>query len=77
MNSEIADQELQTEYVFVDTEMFVRARFDWNGKALSSVITSKPAINDHFKTGQRSRVQNMMLFYRDGAGSRKFCAAST
>jgi hypothetical protein len=44
---------------------------------LASVITSKPAINDHFKTGQRSRVQNMKLFYRDGAGSRKFCSAST
>jgi hypothetical protein len=29
------------------------------------VITSKPAINDHFKTGQRSRTQDMKLFYRD------------
>jgi hypothetical protein len=28
------------------------------------VITSKPAINDHFKTGQRSRTQDMKLFYR-------------
>ena len=41
-----------------------------------SVITSKPAINDHFKTGQRSRVQNLKLFYRDGAGSRKFSSVS-
>jgi hypothetical protein len=41
-----------------------------------SVITSKPAINDHFKTGQRSRAQNMKLFYRDGAGFRKFCSVS-
>ena len=30
----------------------------------TSVITSKPAINDHFKTGQRSRIQDMKLFYR-------------
>jgi hypothetical protein len=42
----------------------------------ASVITSKPAINDHFKTGQRSRAQNMKLFYRDGAGFRKFCSVS-
>jgi hypothetical protein len=32
----------------------------------SSVITSKPAIYDHFKTGQRSRAQDMKLFYRAG-----------
>ena len=25
----------------------------------TSVITSKPAINDHLKTGQRSRAQDM------------------
>ena len=31
---------------------------------MTSVITSKPAINDHFKTGQRSRTQDMKLFYR-------------
>jgi len=31
-----------------------------------SVITSKPAIDDHFKTGQRSRTQDMKLFYRTG-----------
>src|ERR1019366_3359498 len=30
----------------------------------ASVITSKPAINDHFKTGQGSRTQDMKLFYR-------------
>src|ERR1017187_10931430 len=41
-----------------------------------SVITSKPAINDHFKTGQRSRAQNMKLFYRDGASSCKFYSVS-
>jgi len=28
----------------------------------ASVNTSKPAINDHFKTGQRSRTQDMKLF---------------
>jgi hypothetical protein len=39
----------------------------------SSVITAKPAICDHFKTGQRSRGQDMKLFYRAGAGSGKFC----
>jgi hypothetical protein len=44
----------------------VRAEF-------SSVITAKPAICDHFKTGQRSRGQDMKLFYRAGAGSGKFC----
>jgi hypothetical protein len=38
MNSEIVDQELQTEYVFVDTEAFVRARFDWEGIALSRLV---------------------------------------
>ena len=42
----------------------------------ASVITSKPAINDHFKTGQRSRAQNMKLFYRDGASSCKFYSVS-
>jgi hypothetical protein len=40
---------------------------------LPSVITAKPAICDHFKTGQRSRGQDMKLFYRAGAGSGKFC----
>jgi hypothetical protein len=30
----------------------------------ASVITSKAAINDHFKTGQRNRGQDMKLFYR-------------
>ena len=28
------------------------------------MITSKPAIYDHFKSGQRSRTQDMKLFYR-------------
>jgi hypothetical protein len=40
---------------------------------VASVITAKPAICDHFKTGQRSRGQDMKLFYRAGAGSGKFC----
>jgi hypothetical protein len=31
-----------------------------------SVITSKAAINDHLKTGQRNRGQDMKLFYRGG-----------
>jgi len=43
---------------------------------MTSVITSKPAINDHFKTGQRSRAQHMKLFYRDGASSCKFYSVS-
>jgi hypothetical protein len=39
----------------------------------SSVITSKPAINDHFKTGQRSRTQDMKLFYlSDGSSGKLF-----
>jgi hypothetical protein len=42
----------------------------------SSVITAKPAICDHFKTGQRSRGQDMKLFYRADAGSGKFCFGS-
>jgi hypothetical protein len=33
---------------------------------LASVITSKPAINDHFKTGQRDRAQNMNVVPRQG-----------
>jgi hypothetical protein len=37
----------------------------------ASVITSKPAINDHFKTGQRSQAQDMKLFYRAGGSSSK------
>src|ERR1700719_4831165 len=35
-------------------------------RSLPSVITSKAAINDHFKTGQRNRGQDMKLFYRAG-----------
>jgi hypothetical protein len=41
-----------------------------------SVITSKPAIHDHFKTGQRSCTQNMKLFYLADARSGKFCSVS-
>jgi hypothetical protein len=29
----------------------------------SSVITSKPAISYHFKTGQRNHAQDQMMFY--------------
>jgi len=36
-----------------------------------SMITSKPAIYDHFKTGQRSRTQDMKLFYRAGGSLSK------
>src|ERR1035438_6639783 len=46
------------------------------GVDASSVITSKLPRNDHFKTGQRSRAQNMKLFYRDGASSCKFYSVS-
>jgi hypothetical protein len=35
------------------------------------MITSKPAIYDHFKTGQRSRTQDMKLFYRAGGSLSK------
>jgi CheY-like chemotaxis protein len=42
----------------------------------ASVITSKPAICDHFKTGQRSRAQDMKLFYRAGTSSGKFFSIS-
>ena len=41
-----------------------------------SVITSNPATCDHFKSGQRSRTQDMKLFYLTGAGSGKFCFVS-
>ena len=41
-----------------------------------SVITSKPAIHDHFKTGQRSCTQNMKLLYLADARSGKFCSVS-
>jgi cobalamin biosynthesis protein CobD/CbiB len=43
---------------------------------LASVITSKPAICDHFKTGQRSWAQDMKLFYRVGTSSGKFFSIS-
>jgi hypothetical protein len=46
------------------------------GPVLSSVITSNPATCDHFKSGQRSRTQDMKLFYRAGAGSGKYCSVS-
>jgi hypothetical protein len=39
-------------------------RYEGKRVYITSVITSKPAINDHFKTGQRSRTQDMKLFYR-------------
>jgi hypothetical protein len=42
----------------------------------ASVITSKPAICDHFKTGQRSWAQDMKLFYRVGTSSGKFFSIS-
>src|ERR1700680_1298951 len=39
----------------------------------ASMITSKPAIYDHFKTGQRGRTQDMKLFYRaDGCSGKLF-----
>ena len=41
-----------------------------------SVITSNPAICDHFKTGQRSRAQDMKLFYRGSASLGKFFSIS-
>jgi hypothetical protein len=43
---------------------------------LPSVITSNPATCDHFKSGQRSRTQDMKLFYLAGAGSGRFCFVS-
>jgi hypothetical protein len=46
---------------------------DDNYHSSASVITSKPAINDHFKTGQRSRTQDMKLFYlADGSTGKLF-----
>jgi hypothetical protein len=41
------------------------------------VITSKPAIYDHFKTGQRSRAQDMKLFYRAGGSWSKLLLISS
>lgn len=32
------DQDLQTPYVFIDTEAFVRAQCDWDGKLLSRLV---------------------------------------
>ena len=46
----------------------------WQGREAghsASVITSKAAINDHFKTGQRNRGQDMKLFYRASSSSGK------
>jgi hypothetical protein len=37
----------------------------------ASVITSKPAISYHFKTGQRNRTQDQMMLYRAGPHSGK------
>jgi hypothetical protein len=37
-----------------------------------SVITSKPAIGYHFKTGQRNHTQDQMMFYRAGRHSGKY-----
>jgi hypothetical protein len=51
-------------------------RFFSTSKITASVITSKPAIHDHFKTGQRSCTQNMKLFYLADARSGKFCSVS-
>jgi hypothetical protein len=52
----------------------IAAHQKWKCKkcTISSVITSKPAICDHFKTGQRSRGQDMKLFYRAGGSAGKF-----
>jgi hypothetical protein len=38
----------------------------------SSVITSKPAIRYHFKTGQRDRTQDYMTLYRAARDSGKY-----
>ena len=48
-----------------------RGRQETGSSSSASVITSKPAIYDHFKTGQRSRTQDMKLFYRAGGSSGK------
>ena len=48
----------------------------FNNMLQASVITSKPAIHDHFKTGQRSCTQNMKLLYLADARSGKFCSVS-
>jgi hypothetical protein len=52
-------------------EQDVGFRADNKEGCTASVITSKPAIHDHFKTGQRSRTQDMKLFYRVGGSSGK------
>jgi hypothetical protein len=38
----------------------------------ASVITSKPAIRYHFKTGQRDRTQDYMTLYRAARDSGKY-----
>jgi hypothetical protein len=38
----------------------------------TSVITSKPAIRYHFKTGQRDRTQDYMTLYRAARDSGKY-----
>ena len=32
------DQDLQTPYVFIDTEGFIRAQYDWDGRILSKLV---------------------------------------
>ena len=33
-----SDPDLQTPYVFIDTEAFVRAQYDWDGRILSKLV---------------------------------------
>ena len=58
----------------VDNEgaLRVHTHADYEYSTLApSVITSKPAISYHFKTGQRSHTQDQMMFYRAGQHSGK------
>jgi hypothetical protein len=38
MSNSAPNQHLRTRYVFIDTESFRRARFDWNGRILSKLV---------------------------------------
>jgi hypothetical protein len=64
----------KNEVVLLDGKTFANCTFE--NATLPSVITSKPAIHDHFKTGQRSCTQNMKLLYLADARSGKFCSVS-
>jgi hypothetical protein len=60
--SQLANSQVEAHFADVRSYIYKGKKVDQQvhlGYDLASVITSKPAICDHFKTGQRSRVQDM------------------